>query len=177
MKKQGALSSVVKAKEEKVAKALKPARFALDGNKWAVDHQVGNRNIVIEETEAKQTVYIYQCDTSTIQIKGKINNITLDGCKKTAVVFETAIAGVEFVNCISCEVQCLNKCPSFAVDKCSGVQLYLSKESIDSEIVTSKSSEMNVVLPADEGIELAIPEQFKTKVVNGKLITESVAHV
>ena len=32
---------------------------------------------MISETEMKQCVYIYKCENSTIQIKGKVNAITL----------------------------------------------------------------------------------------------------
>ena len=41
------------------------------------EFQKDNRNLVISETEMKQTVYIYKCERSTIQIKGKVNAITL----------------------------------------------------------------------------------------------------
>lgn len=63
---------------------------------------------MIEDVNNKQTVYIYKCVNSTIQVKGKVNSITLDSCKKTAVVFEDAISMVEFVNCqsVKCQVNC-----------------------------------------------------------------------
>jgi len=161
--------------------ATKPAKFALEGNKWVVEWQVNNKNVVISDTEAKHTVYIYKCKGTTIQVKGKVNAITIDDCSKTAVVFENCIASVEVVNSNSIEIQVLGKVPSFAIDKTSGCQLYLSKESLESEIVTSKSSEMNVLIPgatADADlVEMAIPEQFKTVVKHGKLITDHVAHV
>lgn len=38
------------------------------GRKWVVEHQVGNREIIISETEAKQSVYIFNCANSTIQV-------------------------------------------------------------------------------------------------------------
>lgn len=157
----------------------KPPVFTLDGVKWRIEYQNGNRNIVIENPEAKQTVYIYKCKDSTIQIKGKVNSICLDNCVKTAVVFENAIATLETVNCTSVELQILGRVPSVSIDKTSGVQLYLSKDTLDIEIVSSKSSEMNVLIPtADQDFdEKAVPEQYKTVVKNGSLITEPVAHV
>ena len=33
--------------------------------------------MVIDETNLKQTVYMYKCENSTLQIKGKVNSITL----------------------------------------------------------------------------------------------------
>ena len=41
------------------------------------EYQKDNRNVVISETEMKQCVYIYKCENSTIQIKGKVNAITI----------------------------------------------------------------------------------------------------
>ena len=41
-----------------------------------------DRNIVIEDTTIKQTVYIYNCKECTIIIKGKINTVTLGECLK-----------------------------------------------------------------------------------------------
>jgi len=150
----------------------------LEGNKWVVEYQNGNKSIVIEDTEPKHTVYIYRCINSTVQIKGKVNTITVDECKKTGVVFENAIAQCEVVNSTSVEVQVTGKVPAFAIDKTSGCQLYLSAASLDTEIVTSKSSEMNVLIPSgDDVVELPIPEQYRSLIKNGKLVTEISSHV
>ena len=68
--------------------------------------------------------------------------------------------------------------PTISIDKCSGVQLYLSKDALNVEIVASKSSEMNVNIPkGDDMDELAMPEQYKTTIANGKLFTTPVEHV
>jgi len=175
----------VKAKTETAhsgkPEVQKPPKFALEGNKWAIEYQVGNKNIVIENAESKQTVYIYKCKDSTIQIKGKVNSIAVDDCTKTGVVFENAIASFEVVNSRALEVQILGSVPSFAIDKTSGCQIYLSKDCLGIEIISSKSSEMNVSLPPqnpeDDSVEIAIPEQYRTVVKNNKLVTEVVAHV
>lgn len=42
---------------------------------------------------------------SSPQVKQKVNHITLDSCKKVALVFESCVAGVDVVNCTSCKVQ------------------------------------------------------------------------
>jgi len=107
-----------------------------------------------------------------------VNSIAVDDCQKTAIVFENAIASFEVVNCRSIEIQVIGKVPNFAIDKTSGCQLYLSKESLGAEIVTSKSDQMNVLLPSDDGdvVEIPIPEQYKTFVQNGQLITHPLEH-
>jgi adenylyl cyclase-associated protein len=174
--------AVVAAKKPAAAAAPKlgPPKFELDGAKWKIENQVGNKNIVIENPETRHTVYIYKCFDSVIQIKGKVNSIMLDSCKKTGLVFENAISVAEVVNCSSVQVQCTGKVPSVAIDKTSGCQVFLSAEGFDTEVVTSKSDEMNVVLPGlnpnDDIIEIPIPEQFRTLIKDRKLVTEAVAH-
>jgi adenylyl cyclase-associated protein len=167
--------------KQKTTAPTKPAKLALEGNKWVIENQVNNKEIILSDTEVKQTVYIYKCKGSVIQIKGKVNAVTVDDCSKTGVVFENVVASFEIVNCNSVEVQVLGKVPSIAIDKTSGCQVYLSKESLETEIVTSKSSEMNISFPsqnADQDIvEFAVPEQYKSFVRNGKLVTEIVQHV
>jgi len=159
-----------------------PARIALEGIKWVVEFADNNPNIEISETEPKHAIYIYKTDHSVIKVKGKINSIVLDNCKRTAVVFETAISGFEIVNCTSVEVQVLGAVPNVAIDKSQGVQVILAETSLHTEIVTSKSSEMNIVIPNpanknDDPIELPVPEQYKTLIKNGKLSTNTVDHV
>jgi len=108
-----------------------------------------------------------------------VNAINVDDCSKSAVVFDSAIASFEAVNCKSIQVQVLGKVPSFAIDKTDGFMLHLSKESLSSEIVSSKCSEMNISFPVDDAVdpvEIAVPEQFKSVVRGNRLITEIVEH-
>lgn len=155
----------------------KPASFTRDGKKWLIEYQKGNNNLLVENAEMNNVVYLYKCENSTVQVKGKINSITLDSCKKTSVVFDTLVSSVEFINCQSVQMQVMGKVPTISIDKTDGCQIYLSDDSLDVEIISSKSSEMNVLIPKGDGdyTEIPIPEQFRTK-VNGKktLSTEIV---
>lgn len=159
----------------------RPPKLALEGSKWVVEFQQGAKDLVIDAPEPRHTVYIYKCNDAVIQIRGKVNAITVDTCNKTGVVFDSAISVIEVVNCNGVQVQITGKVPSILIDKCSGAQVFLSKDCLDAEIVTSKSDAMNVVLPpenpSDDITEIAVPEQFKTTVVNRKLVTEAVSHV
>jgi len=142
-----------------------------------VQHQVDNKSLEITDTNKKQTVYIYKCANSLIRVHGKVKHIAIDGCVNTGVIFEEAIAACEAVNCTSLQIQVIEKVPSVSVDKCTGVQIFLSKTSVNAEIITSKSSEMNLVIPkSDDTVELPIPEQYISKIKDGKLVTEIVAH-
>jgi len=159
----------------------KPPKLVLEGSKWAIENQNGNKDIVISETEPKQTCYLYKCTNTVVQVKGKINAIVIDSCNKTAVVFESVVASVDIVNCNSVEVQVKGKVPAISIDKTSGCQVYLSKEALATEIYSSKSSEMNVSIPGanddSDLVEMPIPEQYRTLVKNGKLHTECSSHV
>jgi len=182
-------SSVVPAVEVKEKAPPKAAagqkkgtpKFELEGGKkWLVEWQENNNNIEINETATNQSVYVYKCEKTTVKVNGKVNNVVIDSCKRVGIVFTDAIATCEVVNSISVDVQCTGKVPAMAVDKCSGVQIYLSKTGLDVEIVTSKSDSMNVLIPDPSGspdpLELAVPEQYKTLVRGGKLVTTTVEH-
>ena len=45
----------------------------------------------------------------------------------------------------------LGRIPTITIDKTDGCQIYLSNDSLNVEIVSSKSSEMNVLIPQDSG--------------------------
>lgn len=171
---------VVKAKEASNHTAATPAASSsnlpqvleLDGKKWNVENINGNSNVVIETTGTNQSVYIYRCNGSTFNVKGKCNNIILDSCKKSAVLFESVVSSCEFINCQSIQMQVTQTCPTISVDKTDGCQLFLSEASLGVEIITAKSSEMNLMIPTgDEFVEQPIPEQFKTTISGGKLST------
>jgi len=160
---------------------VKPPKLALEGMKWCIEHQINNKTIVIDETEAKQTCYIFKCKGSVIQVKGKINAIVIDSCEKTAVVFDNLVSTCDVVNSTSIEVQVTGRVPSISIDKTSGCQVYIGKDALDTEIYSSKSSEMNILIPpkveGDDPIEIAVPEQYRTTIKDFKLITECTSHV
>jgi adenylyl cyclase-associated protein len=58
----------------------KPPRCDLEGNKWTVENYDGNREIVIADTEISHTINIFSCKNSVIQIKGKVNAISMGKC-------------------------------------------------------------------------------------------------
>ena len=105
--------------------------------------------------------------------------MVLDSCKKTGVVFDSSVAGCEVVNCQGVQVQVLGATPLILVDKTDGCQMYLSETSTNTEIVTAKSSEMNVLVPQGDGDfkEMPVPEQFKTVISGGKLVTTATESV
>lgn len=59
--------------------------------------------------------------------------------------------------------------------------MYLAAASAgDTDITTAKSSSVNITVPGaseeDEPVEVPVPEQFVTRLVNGKWATHPVSH-
>ncbi|CAK7329709.1 unnamed protein product [Dovyalis caffra] len=150
------------------------------GRKWVVENQIGKKNLVIDDCDAKQSVYIFGCKDSVLQIQGKVNNITIDKCTKMGVVFMDVVAACEIVNCNGVEVQCQGSAPTISVDNTGGCQLYLSKDSLGTSITTAKSSEINVLVPGPEPdgdlVEHALPQQFIHAFKDGQFETTPVSH-
>uniref|UniRef100_A0A671UB66 CAP, adenylate cyclase-associated protein 1 (yeast) n=1 Tax=Sparus aurata TaxID=8175 RepID=A0A671UB66_SPAAU len=133
----------------------------------------GAQGLVINDTELKQVVYAYKCNKSTLQVKGKINSITIDNCKKMGLVFDDVVGIVEIINCKDVKIQVMGKVPTISINKTDGCHVYLSKDSLSCEIVSAKSSEMNILVPGNDGdfTECPVPEQFKTVWDGKKLVT------
>mmetsp|Transcript_8534 Transcript_8534/g.17766 ORF Transcript_8534/g.17766 Transcript_8534/m.17766 type:complete len:499 (-) Transcript_8534:143-1639(-) len=176
-----AASTVPKVKPTTGEKPLGPPKCEYNdrGCKWSVENQTkdtcegGVCKVIV--TDPKQQVYIYKCQNVTIQIIGKLKSVILDSCTRCAVVFDTAISACEIVNCKSVQVQATNLCPSFSIDKTDGCVVHLTNEAVGvTSFVTSKSSEMNVSWPDDDGEvkEAPIPEQFHHKIVNGSVTSQ-----
>ncbi|XP_075709177.1 adenylyl cyclase-associated protein 1 [Rhinoderma darwinii] len=162
----------------KPAPKKEPPVLELEGKKWRVENQDNASNLVIRDTELKQVVYVYKCVNSTLQIKGKINSIILDNCKKLGLVFEDAVGIVEIINSRDVKVQVLGKVPTISINKTDGCHVYLSKDSLKCEIISAKSSEMNILVPGSGGDynEFPVPEQFKT-VWNGQKLATTVTEI
>lgn len=143
---------------------------------WIIENYDGE-TITMDDVTIKQSVCMINCKNTTIRLGAKVKSIAVDGCERCAVVTKDVLSVVELVNSDRCQIQADGKVLMVSVDKCNGFGLWLKKESIDCEIVTSKSSEMNVTIPDPDGgdldtIEMPIPEQFVTKVVGKKTKTE-----
>ncbi|EHB00756.1 Adenylyl cyclase-associated protein 1 [Heterocephalus glaber] len=157
----------------KPATKKEPALLELEGKMWRVENQENVSNLVTDNTELKQVAYVFKYVNTTLQIKGKINSIIVDNCKKLGLVFDDVMGIVEIINSRDVKVQVMGKVPTISINKTDGYHIYLSKNSLDCEIVSAKSSEMNVLIPTEGGNfnEFPVPEQFKTLWNGQKLVT------
>lgn len=132
------------------------------------------------EAEINHSILITRCKGTTLRIHGKANAISIDNSPKTSLILDSLVSSVDVIKCPSFAVQILGKVPTILLDQVDGASVYLSKESLQTEIFTSKCTSVNVNLPpADEEgdyTEAPIPEQFRSFVKDGKLVTEIVEH-
>ena len=193
--------------------SLPPPRLACEqGRKWVAEGFRGGSGpghnhdaalpVVVDGATAKQSVYVFGCSDVVVRIAGKVNAVSVDSCRRVAVEVDGGVvASVEAVNCSGLVLRNASGLVStWALDKCSGVSLLLSRASLegDAQVTTAQCSEVNIVLPPEEDEggganggdrggdddgcddfgpkELPVPEQFVTRVVAGRLVTEPVAH-
>ncbi|KAG5843095.1 hypothetical protein ANANG_G00184850 [Anguilla anguilla] len=145
----------------------------LEGKKWRVEYQNQAPDLLISDTELRQVAYVFSCANSTLQIKGKVNSIILDNCKKMGVVFDSVVGIVEIINCKDIKLQVMGTVPTISINKTDGCHVYLSQDALNCEIISAKSSEMNILLPqGDDYREFPVPEQFKTVWDGSRLVSE-----
>merc|ERR1712093_540969 len=87
----------------------KPAKTELDGNKWNIENHENERSIVIEQTEINQTVNVFNVKGSIIQVKGKVNAISLVNCPKTSILVDSTVSSLSVSNSPSFTVQIVGK--------------------------------------------------------------------
>lgn len=100
----------------------------------------------------------------------------------SGVVFDDVVATVEVINSKKVQIQANGSVHQISLDKTHGATVYLqSPAGLSASIATSLTSEVNIVTPGktenDDSVEHAIPEQFVSKFVNGKLVTGPSEHV
>jgi adenylyl cyclase-associated protein len=132
------------------------------------------------DAEINHSILITKCKNTTLRIHGKANAISIDNSPKFSLILDSLVSSVDVIKCPSFAVQILEKVPTILLDQVDGAQIYLGKESLGTEVFTSKCTSVNVNLPpvGEEGdyTESPVPEQFRSYIVDGKLVSEIVAH-
>jgi adenylyl cyclase-associated protein len=150
-----------------------PPKFLLEGRKWLVEHIKDNSGLVINNESMSESVAIYKMESSNVEVKNKINNVTIDSCRQCGVSLNSVIACVELVRCDRVAITCNGHVPLISMDNCESVQVFLTEASRDVQIISAKCSSCNVCLLNADGSykEVAMQEQIKTVVVGEQLIS------
>merc|ERR1712000_743923 len=169
-------------KKPESMRSKKPGRKELDGTKWIVENFENNQSEVIEiSAELNQSILISKCNKCVLKVNGKANAISIDNCNGLSILVDSLVSSLDVIKATKFAVQVDGVVPTLLLDQVDGAQIYLSNESLATEIFTSKCSALNVVLPPKEDSdedskELALPEQIRTVVKNGTLVSEIVDH-
>ena len=131
------------------------------------------------EAEIQHSILISRCKNTTIRVIGKANAISLDNSTRTSLIIDSLVSSVDVIKAPNFALQVLGTLPTVLLDQVDGAQIYLSKESLGTEFFTSKCSGVNINLPKPEEedyVESAVPEQIRSFVRDGVLVSEIVEH-
>ena len=56
-----------------------------------------------------------------LQIKGRVNALTVDSCQRLGILFDDLVSSCELVNSTRVQVRVTGVVPIIAIDKCDGV--------------------------------------------------------
>lgn len=160
----------------------KPSRKELDGNKWIVENFDNTGSDIVEiAAEINQSILISRCTKCIIKVTGKANAISIDNCMGLSILVDSLVSSLDVIKSPKFQVQVDGKVPTILLDQVDGATIYLSKDSLNTELFTSKTTGVNVVLPPkddDEGDdkECPLPEQIRTVIRNGAMVSEVVEH-
>lgn len=126
------------------------------------------------------SILISRCNKTTIRVLGKANAISLDNCSQCSLVIDSLVSAVDVIKSPRFEMQVLGTLPTIMLDQVDGASLYLGKESLGTEVFTSKCTGVNVNLPGateeEDYVERALPEQIKSCIRHGVVVSEIVEH-
>jgi adenylyl cyclase-associated protein len=127
-----------------------------------------------------QSILISGCKNTTIRLIGKANAVSFDNCSRTNLVIDSLISSVDVIKSPNFALQVLGSLPTILLDQVDGAAIYLSKDSLHTEIFTSKCTSININLPPqseqDDYKECPLPEQLRSFLRNGRLVSEIVEH-
>lgn len=158
-----------------------PKKELIDDAKWIINNftEEDVSEPITIEAEKHQSIFVGNCSGVTLNIKGKANAISVSQASKMALVVDSLISGIDIIKSSKFGLQILGTVPMVNVDKSDEGSIYLSKDSVESDvqIFSSCSTSLNINVPEkDDYEELPVPEQFKHTIKNGKLQSEVVEH-
>ena len=119
-------------------------------------------------------------------VKGKANAISIDNSPRLSLIVESLVSSVDVIKSTNFALQVTGVLPTLLMDTVDGAQVYLGKESMGTEVFTSKCTGINLNIIDDASTdgdeegdykEVALPEQIRSYIgKDGKIISEIVEH-
>ncbi|KAL4915548.1 adenylate cyclase associated N terminal-domain-containing protein [Aspergillus aurantiobrunneus] len=162
-------------------RSRKPPRKDLEGTKWFVEHFDNPGEIVEIPAKQNQSILISRCNKTILKVSSKANAIAIDNCQGLSIIVDSLVSSLDVVKCSKFALQIDGFAPTLLMDQVDGATIYLSSQSLGTEVFSSKCTAVNVMLPPKEGTdedtkECPVPEQIKTYVKDGVLVNEIVEH-
>ncbi|PHH58629.1 hypothetical protein CDD81_5020 [Ophiocordyceps australis] len=162
-------------------RAKKPPKKQLEGNKWIMENYDKEPQPIEIEASLTQSVLISRCNNTTIIIKGKANQVTVENSSRLSLVVDTLVSTVDVVKAQNLALQVLGTIPTVLLDQVDGAQIFLSKESSNTKVFISKSAGINLNVitgPDDDYKEVPLPSQICCYYddVRGDLASDIVAY-
>lgn len=158
----------------------KPPRKELDGNKWIIENFDNPDGLIEIDARISHSILITRCTKTTIRVLNKANAISIDSSSQISLIIDSLVSAVDVIKTPRFELQVIGTLPTIMLDQVDGASIYLSKESLGTEIFTSKCTAVNVNVPGttdeDDYRECPVPEQLKTVVRDGAVVSEIVEH-
>ena len=128
-----------------------------------------------------QSILISRCNNTTIIVKGKANAVTIENTQRVSLVVDSLVSTVDVVKSSNFALQVLGSLPTVLLDQLDGAQVYLSKESVNTRVFSSKSAGINLNViagPDDDYRVIPVPYQICSHYdeTKGELVNEIVDH-
>jgi adenylyl cyclase-associated protein len=162
-------------------RSRKPPRKDLEGTKWFIENFENPGDIVEIPAKQNQSILISRCNKTIIKVSSKANAIAIDNCHGLSIIVDSLVSSLDVVKCSKFALQIDGVAPTLLMDQVDGATVYLSSQSLGTELFSSKCTAVNVMLPPKEGTdedtkECPVPEQIKTYFKDGVLVSEIVEH-
>ncbi|KAM0557920.1 hypothetical protein ACHAPJ_005084 [Fusarium lateritium] len=159
----------------------KPAKKELEGNKWTIENFEKEAEPIEIEASLTQSVLISRCNNTTVIVRGKANQVTVENSTRLSLIVDTLVSTVDVVKAQNFALQVMGTIPTVMLDQIDSAQIYFSKESIGTKVFTSKSAgiNLNVISSEDDDYkEVPLPSQICSYYdeSKGDLVNEIVAH-
>ena len=145
-----------------------------NGRKWLVEH-LADTSVEIEIEGIHQTVFMSDCKRTKIRIRNKCNHIIIDQCEAIEFHFDAVITTLEVMHSHDIHMACLTHVPTITIDSVDKIMIKLPSSSLDTQILSCKSTEMNVRWPDASSpggfLERYLPQQLTHKIDGGGIIS------